>query len=104
MAGLHFTVTDDHLTATGDKTTEVSSIRLLGSDNTTNLTITNLYRLPMGTTDDEREDRFGLLVLPINNKILHVGDVKAHNPMWDAACETPDEVGEMIAGHLEGAE
>ena len=103
-AGLHFTVIDDRMTAAADDTTEICGVRLLGNDNTTYLTIINLYRPPIRTTDDEREDLFDPAVLPTDSKTLLVGDVNAHHPMWDAACETPDEVGERIAGWLDAGE
>ena len=100
-AGLHFTTIDDRLTAAADDTTEVCGIRLLGKHQDNNLTIINVYRPPIRATDDDRVDRFDPNVFPTDDKTLLVGDVNAHHPMWDAACEASDTVGDRIAGWME---
>lgn len=104
-AGLHFNTLDDRMTAANDDTTEVCGIRLLGSKTTNtnhNLTIINAYRPPIRATDDDRIDHFDPRVFPTDNETLLVGDVNAHHPSWDIACDTPDTVGDRIAGWMDG--
>ena len=102
-AGLHFQTIDDRMTAVADDTTEICGIRLLdgGKDGQPYLTVLNICRPPIRATGDDHVNSFDPTALPTDDKTLLIGDVNAHHPLWDAACETPDEVGDRVASWLD---
>ncbi|KAF0314338.1 Ribonuclease HI [Amphibalanus amphitrite] len=100
-AGLPFSVMDGPLLADGDDSTEVCGVRILGQSP---IDIINIYRPPIRSTNDEREDRFEPCRLPATRQTLLVGDVNAHHPDWDNNCEEEDAVGARLASWMEDLE
>ncbi|KAF0291218.1 putative RNA-directed DNA polymerase from transposon BS [Amphibalanus amphitrite] len=54
-------------------------------------TVINIYRPPIRATGDDRADNFDPESIPTDDKTLVLGDFNAHHPLWDAACDGPDE-------------
>ena len=100
-AGLPFTVLDGTVLADGDDSTEICGIRILGQSP---LDLINIYRPPIRSTNDEREDRFDPRRLPETRQTLLVGDVNAHHPDWDNNCDEKDAVGARLASWMEAVE
>ncbi|KAF0312608.1 hypothetical protein FJT64_016648 [Amphibalanus amphitrite] len=65
------------------------------------LTVINIYRPPIRATGDDRADNFDPESIPTDDKTLVLGDFNAHHPLWDAACDGPDEVGQRVADWLD---
>ena len=97
-AGLHFVPLSGRYIAATDDSTELCGVRLLGPQN---LDVLNIYRLPIRATGDDREDRFDPGLLPCDDASIIVGDVNAHHPRWDRACDPADAVGERVAAWME---
>ena len=97
-AGLHFVSLSGRYIAATDDSTELCGVRLLGPQN---LDVLNIYRPPIRATGDDREDRFDPVLLPCDDASIIVGDVNAHHPRWDRACDAADAVVERVAAWME---
>ena len=97
-AGLHFVPLSGRYIAATDDSTELCGFRLLGPQN---LDIFNIYGPPIRATRDDREDNFDPGLLPCDDASIIVGDVNAHHPRWDRACDAADAVGERVAAWME---
>ena len=67
------------------------------SSKTNSLTIYNIYRPPIRTSEaDERTDHFELSGFPTSPEVIITGDVNGHHPAWDQNCLEPDRVGNLV--------
>ena len=48
-------------------------------------------------------DHFDPDLLPANDNSIVVGDINAHHPLWDSACDAAEAVGDRVAAWLDRA-